>query len=227
MRWFLVVAVAVMATGCGSDEKTASETIRAQKAKVQTTCAEGINCDAPAKKPFGRSCKSARDGNRGSGVRTCWGPDPNHPNPTIERRTPSGWKLVTGPLKPSALDAMWVASGSRRIDARCSRSGSTRAIAERWSSCRPAAAHLAWSRARRIGATHRSLRVWVGPRTAGRGCMCSGAGGGTSPVLTSSTPARLPVTRGPSLSPAARLCAFAVRQRRCDMTTIAPSGRRA
>jgi hypothetical protein len=107
MRWFLVVAVAVIATGCGSDEKTASETIRAQMAKVQTTCAEGINCDAPAKKPFGRSCKSARDGNRGSGVRTCWGPDPNHPNPTIERRTPSGWKLVTGPLKPSAIDAMW------------------------------------------------------------------------------------------------------------------------
>jgi hypothetical protein len=30
-----------------------------------------------------------------------------HPNPTIERRSGSGWRLVTGPLRPPALDAMW------------------------------------------------------------------------------------------------------------------------
>jgi predicted component of type VI protein secretion system len=45
MRW-LVVAVAVLAAGCGSSDKRADDPIRAEMTKVQTTCAEGVNCAA-------------------------------------------------------------------------------------------------------------------------------------------------------------------------------------
>jgi len=107
MRWLVIVVLALVAAGCGDVHRSADETIRAQMAKVQTTCAEGINCGAPVKPPSGHSCEPAGAGARGSGYRTCWGPNPNHPNPTIERKTSSGWALVTGPLKPHDVSAQW------------------------------------------------------------------------------------------------------------------------
>jgi hypothetical protein len=76
-------------------------------AKVQTTCVEGINCRASDTKRSGRSCNPPGGGSRGRGFRTCWGPNARHPNPTIERRTASGWTVVTGPLKPAEPSAQW------------------------------------------------------------------------------------------------------------------------
>jgi hypothetical protein len=54
MRWLVVVVAAVMATGCGSDEKTADDKVAAEMAKVQTTCAPGVNCAADRFRPFHR-----------------------------------------------------------------------------------------------------------------------------------------------------------------------------
>jgi hypothetical protein len=107
MRWLVVAVVAVLAAGCGSDVKTADDTIRAEMAKAQTTCAKGINCAAPPEPESGRKCDLVGMGYRGRDFRTCWGPNARHPNPTIERRTPSGWELVTGPLKPFDMSAQW------------------------------------------------------------------------------------------------------------------------
>jgi hypothetical protein len=55
MRWLLVLAVGVFAAGCGGGrENTADEKIRAQMAKVETTCAEGVNCGDEQFRPFTR-----------------------------------------------------------------------------------------------------------------------------------------------------------------------------
>ena len=59
MRWVLVLAVAVLAAGCGGQKKTADEKTGAGLAKVETTCVEGLNCEAPEVKAAGRSCNPA------------------------------------------------------------------------------------------------------------------------------------------------------------------------
>jgi hypothetical protein len=105
--WLVVAVVAVLAAGCGATQQTADDTIRAEMAKVQTTCTEGLNCDQPPEQASGRTCDLTGMEYRGRDFRTCWGPNALHPNPTIERRTPSGWELVTGPLIPSDMSAQW------------------------------------------------------------------------------------------------------------------------
>jgi hypothetical protein len=107
MRWLLVAVVAVVAAGCGNDKKTADDAVRAEMAKVQTTCVEGINCGAPPQRASARTCELVGKGYRGRDFRTCWGPDAQDPNPTIERRTATGWALVTGPMKPRDMSAQW------------------------------------------------------------------------------------------------------------------------
>jgi hypothetical protein len=59
----VVVAVAVLAAGCGSRGKTSDEQINAEMAKVETTCAEGINCAGDHFQPF-RRCTHVSGGFR-------------------------------------------------------------------------------------------------------------------------------------------------------------------
>lgn len=90
MRWVLVIAVAFAVAGCGARKEAAAPSQR-------TTTAY----------PATRTCTPAGQGFRGPDFRTCWGPSVTSPHPTIERRTESGWEVVTGPMKPSAMDAQW------------------------------------------------------------------------------------------------------------------------
>jgi len=117
MRWVLVLAVAVLAAGCGGQKKTADEKTGAGLAKVETTCVEGLNCEAPEVKAAGRSCNPAGQGYRGREFRACSNRGVPS-NPTIERRTAAGWTVVTGPLKPAEPSAQWGAvwiSPNRRM----------------------------------------------------------------------------------------------------------------
>ena len=63
MRWLVLAVLAVVAAGCGNVHQTADTTVMAKMAKVQTTCAEGINCDATLW-PFVRTCWRRRTGKR-------------------------------------------------------------------------------------------------------------------------------------------------------------------
>jgi hypothetical protein len=91
---WLLISLAI--AGCGSND--------APGPVAQTTAPREPQ---HVRLPSGRECDLAGRASPARDFRTCWGPSPNHPNPTIERRTPSGWKLVTGPLEPPAIDAMW------------------------------------------------------------------------------------------------------------------------
>jgi hypothetical protein len=44
MCWLLVAVLVIAAAGCGGDDNAGDETVRAEMAKVETTCAEGVNC---------------------------------------------------------------------------------------------------------------------------------------------------------------------------------------
>jgi hypothetical protein len=63
MRGLLVVVVAIAAAGCGGEEKTANDKARAAMAKVETTCAPGVNCAGDRLRPF-RKCTHTAGGYR-------------------------------------------------------------------------------------------------------------------------------------------------------------------
>ena len=94
MRWALVIGVAVLAAGCGgSHEKTADEKIRAQMAKVETTCAEGINCGGNHFRPFRRCTHVSR------GFRACTTFfELKNEQTAIYRHVGDRWAKVAGPV---------------------------------------------------------------------------------------------------------------------------------
>ncbi len=88
MRWAVVVGLAILATGCGSREggKRAEETIAAPK--VETTCADGINCANSTQEPV-RQCTASSNG-----FRSCTTFALRGERSTIQRRAGSGWLIV-------------------------------------------------------------------------------------------------------------------------------------
>jgi hypothetical protein len=87
MRWLLVAVVAVVVTGCGSGE-TADDKVRAEMAKVQTTCAPGANCAADSPRPF-RKCTGVS-----RGFRACSTFFARDRRSAIYRRDGGRWRIV-------------------------------------------------------------------------------------------------------------------------------------
>jgi hypothetical protein len=92
MRWLPVAVVAVVATGCGSDEKTVVDKVRAEMAKVQTTCASGVNCAADSPRRFRKCINVSR------GFRACSTFFASDHRSVIYRRDGERWRKVIGPL---------------------------------------------------------------------------------------------------------------------------------
>lgn len=88
MRWLVVAVVAVLAAGCGSEKKTADDTIRAEMAKVQTTCAEGVNCASDRFHPFRKCTHTSR------GFRACTAFSGSAERSRIERKRGSRWVVL-------------------------------------------------------------------------------------------------------------------------------------
>lgn len=93
MRWLLVAVVMVVAVGCGSDPKTADEKARAEMAKVQTTCDEGVNCEVL--RPF-RKCTSVSRGFRACSTFLA----ADRQTAIYRRSAGERWQKVIGPLPP-------------------------------------------------------------------------------------------------------------------------------
>jgi hypothetical protein len=91
MRWALVVGVAVLAASCGGRHPTADENVRAEMAKVETTCAVGVNCDADRFRPFRKCTHVSR------GFRACTNFTERGERSAIYRRVGSSWAKVAGP----------------------------------------------------------------------------------------------------------------------------------
>ena len=90
MRWLVVAVVAVSAAGCGSDQKTGDEKVRAELAKVQATCAEGVDCEVERR--F-RKCTSVS-----RGFRACSTFFVQDRQTAIYRRSGERWHKLIGPL---------------------------------------------------------------------------------------------------------------------------------
>jgi hypothetical protein len=90
MRWLVVAVAAVTAVSCGSGHVTAEGKVRAEMVKVQTTCAEGVDCGA--ERPF-RKCTSAS-----RGFRACSTFFAQDRRTAIYRRSGARWQKVIGPL---------------------------------------------------------------------------------------------------------------------------------
>jgi hypothetical protein len=91
MRWALVVGAAFLAVGCGSREPTADEKVRAETAKVEATCAEGVNCAKDHLRPFRKCTHVSR------GFRACTTYTERSERSAIYRRLGSRWVKVAGP----------------------------------------------------------------------------------------------------------------------------------
>jgi hypothetical protein len=87
-----VVGAAFLAVGCGSQEPTAVEKARAEMAKVQTTCVEGVNCGGGHFRPFRKCAHVSR------GFRACTTYTERSKRSAIYRRVGSRWVKVAGPL---------------------------------------------------------------------------------------------------------------------------------
>ena len=109
MRWLVVAAVAVLAAGCGGDEKTAGDTIRAEMAKVQTTCAEGVNCASDRFQPFRKCTHASR------GFRACTTYRERSERTGIYRRGRDGWTKFAGAARSVGWWRRVIAAPSRTV----------------------------------------------------------------------------------------------------------------
>jgi hypothetical protein len=109
MRWLVVAVVAVLAAGCGGDEKTAGDTIRAEMAKVQTTCAEGVNCASDRFQPFRKCTHASR------GFRACTTYRERSERTGIYRRGRDGWTKVAGAARSVGWWRRVIAAPSRTV----------------------------------------------------------------------------------------------------------------
>jgi hypothetical protein len=90
MRWLVVAVMAVLAPGCSGVEKTPGDMIKAEMAKVQTTCAEGVNCGSDLFHPFRKCTHASR------GFRACTTYRERSEETGIYRRGRDGWTKVAG-----------------------------------------------------------------------------------------------------------------------------------
>ena len=219
MRWLLVAVLAVVAASCGSNEKTAADAARAEMAKVQTTCAEGVNCEAD--RPF-RKCTSVS-----RGYRACSTFFTTARHTAIYRRDGQRWCKVVGPVPrrhgwwrrvlPSPDRRTLLAQWSGECEVQSTYLVSVADPRPRALFPQYASGALDWSsdgRARvtlaePVYATRTKVKFHPGTYRVDPATMA---------VELERTPTEARLLGSP---------AFAVRQRRCDMTTIAPSGRRA
>ena len=109
MRWLVVAAVAVLAAGCGGSEKTAGDTIRAEMAKVQTTCAEGVNCASDRFQPFRKCTHASR------GFRACTTYRERSERTGIYRRGRDGWTKFAGAARGVGWWRRVIAAPSRTV----------------------------------------------------------------------------------------------------------------
>jgi len=109
MRWLVVAVVAVLAAGCGGDEKTAGDTIRVEMAKVQTTCAEGVNCASDRFQPFRKCTHASR------GFRACTTYRERSERTGIYRRGRDGWTTVAGAARSVGWWRRVIAAPSRTV----------------------------------------------------------------------------------------------------------------
>jgi hypothetical protein len=109
MRWLVVAVVAVLAAGCGGDEKTAGDTIRAEMAKVQTTCAEGVNCASDRFQPFRKCTHASR------GFRACTTYRERSERTGIYRRGRDGWTKFAGAARSVGWWRRVIAAPSRTV----------------------------------------------------------------------------------------------------------------
>jgi hypothetical protein len=112
MRWLLVAVATVAVAGCGDDTKTADRPVRAEMAKVETTCAEGVNCAADRFRPF-RKCTHAS-----GGFRACTAFSGRGERSRIEGKRGSRWVVLFDEMTaPKGGDGWWrrvIASPDRR-----------------------------------------------------------------------------------------------------------------
>ena len=109
MRWLVVAVVAVLAAGCGGDEKTEGDTIRAEMAKVQTTCAEGVNCASDRFQPFRKCTHASR------GFRACTTYRERSERTGIYRRGRDGWTKFAGAARSVGWWRRVIAAPSRTV----------------------------------------------------------------------------------------------------------------
>ena len=109
MRWLLVAVVGIAAAGCGSHTKTADEKVRAQMAKVQTTCAEGVNCAAEHFRTVRKCTHASR------GFRTCTTYRDDGEETAIYRHVGARWAKVAGPARAVGWWRRVIASPSRSV----------------------------------------------------------------------------------------------------------------
>ncbi|HJW66284.1 MAG TPA: hypothetical protein VJ419_00750 [Gaiellaceae bacterium] len=109
MRWLVVAVVAVVATGCGGSEKTVGDTTKAEMAKVQTTCAEGVNCASDRFQPF-RNCTHAS-----RGFRACTTYRERSKETGIYRRARDGWRKFAGAARSVGWWRRVIAEPSRTV----------------------------------------------------------------------------------------------------------------
>ena len=109
MRWLVVAVVAVLAVGCGGVEKTAGDTIRAEMAKVQTTCAEGVNCASDRFQPFRKCTHASR------GFRACTTYRERSERTGIYRRGRDGWTKFAGAARSVGWWRRVIAAPSRTV----------------------------------------------------------------------------------------------------------------
>jgi len=109
MRRLVVAVVAVLAAGCGGDEKTAGDTIRAEMAKVQTTCAEGVNCASDRFQPFRKCTHASR------GFRACTTYRERSERTGIYRRGRDGWTKFAGAARSVGWWRRVIAAPSRTV----------------------------------------------------------------------------------------------------------------
>lgn len=109
MRWLVVAVVAVLAAGCGSDEKTADDNVRVAMAKVETTCAEGVNCVGDRFHPFRKCTHLSR------GFRACTTYRELSKETGIYRRGPEGWIKFAGPARSVGWWRRVIAAPNRHV----------------------------------------------------------------------------------------------------------------
>jgi hypothetical protein len=109
MRWLVVAVVAVLAAGCGGVEKTAGDTIRAEMAKVQTTCAEGVNCASDRFQPFRKCTHASR------GFRACTTYRERSEETGIYQRGRDGWTKFAGAARRVGWWRRVIAAPSRTL----------------------------------------------------------------------------------------------------------------
>jgi len=112
MRWLFLLAVAVLVAGCSGREKTGDDKTAAEMAKVETTCAQGVNCAADRFRPFNKCTHMSGD------FRACTAFSGSAERSRIEAKRGSRWVVLFDEMTaPKGGHGWWrrvIASPDRR-----------------------------------------------------------------------------------------------------------------